>query len=401
MVEFNPYDAETWANPYPAYAALRAEAPVYRNDDPQFWALSRHADVLGAHNDWETYSSTGGVTIEGVEKDFPMLIVKDPPEHHWHRRIISKVFTPRRMAELESFIRRRAGELLDAQRDAAEFDIVGEFALRLPLDVISELLGIPAEHRMTVSHLSDLLTERGPDTDPGQFAEASAGLLALYLELVAERRRKPQDDIISMIMQTEVADDEDGRTRRMADEEIAFRFLELGSAGHETVARAIPNGLMAMTRFPDQARLLRADLSLAAKAVEETLRFDPPSQLQGRSTTRDVALHGVTIPAGAKVMLITGSALRDETVYDNPDAFDLGRREHPSTLFFGFGIHRCLGAHLARLEIKIAYQEIFARYPEFHVDIDRAERQVSTNVRGVSRLPFVVDQASAPVPAGA
>ncbi|KPM54085.1 cytochrome [Frankia sp. CcI49] len=401
MVEFNPYDAVTWADPYPTYAALRAEVPVYRNDDLQFWALSRHADVLAAHNDWETYSSTGGVTIEGIEKDFPMLVVKDPPDHHWHRRIVSKVFTPRRMSELEPFIRRQARELLDAQRDATEFDIVGEFALPLPLEIISELLGIPVEHRMTVNRLSDLLTERGPDTDPNQFAEAIGGLLALYLELVVERRRKPQDDVISMIIQTEVTDDEDGRTRRLSDEEIAFRFLELGTAGHETVARAIPNGLMAMTRFPDQARMLRDDPSLATKAVEETLRLDPPSQLQGRTTTRDVTLHGVTIPAGAKVMLVTGSALRDETVYDRPDVFDLTRQHHPSTLFFGFGIHRCLGAHLARLEIKIAFEEIFARYPEFHLDLDRAEWQVSTNVRGVSRLPFVVGRASAPVPAGA
>jgi cytochrome P450 len=388
MLTFNPYDAATWADPYPTYARLRAEAPVYRNDELGFWALSRHADVLAAHNDWETFSSAGGVTIEGREKDSPMLILKDPPAHHWHRKIISKVFTPRRIMDLEPFIRTRAGELLDAQRDNDEFDVVSEFSIKLPLDVISELLGIPAEHRLTVSNLSDRLAVRGPEADMDDVAAARMELFRLYLSLVTERRAAPQDDIISLIMTTEVTDDEDGATRRMADEEIAFRFLELGFAGHETVAKAIPNGLMAMTRFPDQVRLLRVQPELTIRAVDETLRFDPPSQLQGRQTTKDVTLHGVRIPAGERVMLITGSALRDETVYDNPDVFDLRRAEHPSTLFFGFGIHRCLGAHLARMEVKVAFEEILRRYDDFHVDADRAERHISTNVRGASSLPF-------------
>ncbi|WP_261567314.1 cytochrome P450 [Frankia gtarii] len=400
MVVFNPYDPVTWRDPYPIYARLRAEEPVHRNEELGFWAFARHADVLAAHNDWDTYSSTGGVTIEGAERGAPMLILKDPPEHRWHRKIIGRVFTPRRIMALEPFIRARAGELLDRHRDVGEFDVVGEFAIKLPLDVISELLGIPAERRSTVSELSDRLAARGPDTDPTAAMEAGAGLLTLYLELVAERRRNPQDDIISMIMNTEVIDDEDGRTRSMSDEEIAFRFLELGFAGHETVAKGIPNGLMALTRFPDQARLLRDDLSLAGKAVEETLRFDPPSQLQGRITTREVVVQGVTIPAGERVMLITGSALRDESVYERPDTYDLRRTEHPSTLFFGFGIHRCLGAHLARLEMKIAFEEIFQRYEEFHVDVDRAVHHVSTNVRGVSHLPLVVDRAGTPATAG-
>ncbi|MBL7496703.1 cytochrome P450 [Frankia sp. CNm7] len=388
MIEFNPYSPATYADPYPVYARMREEAPVYRNEELRFWALTRHADVLAAHNDWGTYSSTGGVTIEGTEKDFAMLIVKDPPSHRWHRKIISKVFTPRRIMELEPFIRERTRELLDAQRDRDEFDLVGDFSIKLPLDVISELLGIPAEHRSTVSDLSDRLAARGPDADPEDVALAGAGLLELYLQLVAERRANPRDDIISMIMSTEVTDDEDGGTRRMEDDEIAFRFLEMGFAGHETVAKGIPNGIMAMTRFPDQAALLRADPGLVTKAVEETLRFDPPSHLQGRQTTKDVTLHDVTIPAGDRVMLVTGSALRDERVYESPDVFDMRRAEHLSTLFFGFGIHRCLGAHLARVEIKVAFEEIFRRYADFQVDIDRAVRHVSTNVRGVAHLPF-------------
>jgi cytochrome P450 len=272
MLDFNPYDAATWADPYPTYARLRAEAPVFRKEELGFWALSRHADVLAAHNDRDTFSSAGGVTIEGTEKDFPMLIVKDPPAHRWHRKVISKVFTPRRILALEPFIRNRAGELLDALRDRDEFDLVSEFSIKLPLDVISELLGIPAEDRPTVSELSDRLAARGPESDPEDMAAASGGLLGLYLRLVSERRANPQNDIISMIMNTEVTDDEDGGTRRMEDEEIAFRFLELGFAGHETVAKGIPDGLMAMTRFPDQVALMRADPDLSTRAVEEALR---------------------------------------------------------------------------------------------------------------------------------
>ncbi|MEX5637071.1 cytochrome P450 [Parafrankia sp. FMc2] len=170
--------------------------------------------------------------------------------------------------------------------------------------------------------------------------------------------------------------------------ETAQRFLEMGAAGHETVAKGIPNGLMALTRFPDQRRALLNDRSLLPKAVEETLRYDAPSQLRGRTTTRDVELHGTTIPAGERVMLITGSALRDDRVYDEPDRFDLNRTQDPSTLFFRLGIHRCLGAHRARMEMRVAFDEILNRFPDFDVDESRAQRHVVSNVRGVSALPF-------------
>ncbi|ADP83728.1 cytochrome P450 [Pseudofrankia inefficax] len=388
MIEFNPYDLATYRDPYPVYRALRDEAPVYWNPDLKFWALSRHADVLAAHNDWETYSSTGGVTIEGSEAGAPMIILRDPPEHRWHRKIVGKVFSPKRMLDLEPFIRSRAGELLDRFVDADEFDVVRDFSVTLPLDVISELLGIPREDRAGVNEAADRMLSRGEGGDDEQaFVENSGILLNLYLSLVAERRRNPTDDPISLLIQTEV-EDEDGSTRRLDDEEIAFRFLEMSVAGHETVAKAIPNGLMALTRFPEQRRLLLADPGLYDRAASETLRFDAPSQLQGRTAKRDVQLHGVTIPAGDRVMLITGSALRDERVYASPDVFDLNRRDEPSTLFFGFGIHRCLGAHLARLEVKVALEEVLRRYPDFVADPDRAVMKVSSNVRGAANLPF-------------
>lgn len=395
MVEFNPYDAATYRDPYPVYRALREEAPVYRNPDLRFWALSRHADVLAAHNDWETYSSTGGVTIEGNEAGAPMIILRDPPEHRWHRKIVSKVFSPRRMLDLEPFVRRRAGELLDRFVDADEFDVVREFSVKLPLDVISELLGIPVGDRATINEAADRMLSRGEGTDDEQaFYESSATLLNLYVSLVAERRKNPTDDPISLLISTAVSDDEDGSTRRLDDDEIAFRFMEMSVAGHETVAKAIPNGLMALTRFPEQRRLLLADPGRYDQAAGETLRFDAPSQLQGRTAKRDVELHGVTIPAGDRVMLITGSALRDDRVYDNPDVFDLDRRDEPSTVFFGFGIHRCLGAHLARLEVRVALEEVLRRFPDFVADPARAVMKVSSNVRGAANLPFATRGAA-------
>jgi len=396
MIEFNPYDLATYRDPYPVYRVLRDEAPVYRNAELGFWALSRHVDVLAAHNDWGTYSSAGGVTIEGREAGAPMIILRDPPEHRWHRKIVSKVFSPRRMLALEPYIRRRAGELLDRFLDADEFDVVRDFSVLLPLDVISELLGIPEEYRQTINECSDRMLARGEGVDDeAEFINANMEIINIYLSLAAERRKNPTDDPISLLIQTEVLDDEDGTTSRaLPDDEIAFRFLELGVAGHETVAKAIPNGLMALTRFPDQRRLLLSDPSLYDRAAGETLRYDAPSQLQGRTATRDVELHGVTIPVGDRVMLITGSALRDERVYENPDVFDLNRRDEPSTLFFGFGIHRCLGAHLARLEVKIAVEEILKRFPDFVADPERAVMKVSANVRGAANLPFVTKGAA-------
>jgi cytochrome P450 len=401
MVEFNPYDLATAIDPYPVYRRLRDEAPVFYNEELKFWAISHHADVLAAHNDWETFSSAGGVTIEGDEKDRPLLIVKDPPEHRWHRKIIGKVFTPRRMLDLEPYIRRRAGELLDEHRDDDEFDIVQEFSIKLPLDVISELLGIPQAYRSDIHRLSDLVVQRGEHVDNDAVMKAGLDLFMLYYGLAQEHRANPTEDVITLLMETEVTDDADGTTRQLADEEIAARFMEMGFAGHETVAKGIPNGLMGLTKFPEQLAALKADRSLLATTVEETLRYDPPSHLQGRTTTRDVEVHGVTIPAGERVMLITGSALRDERVYEDPDTFSLSRRDEPSTLFFGYGIHRCLGAHLARLEMRVAFEEILNRFPDFYVDEARAERHVVSNVRGAASLPFRPRGAKTPAGVGA
>ena len=392
-LEYDPYDYDTFCDPYPIFARLREQAPVYRNEALDFWLLTRHADVLAAHNDFARFSSTAGPTIERMppEASSGLLIAKDPPEHRWHRTVIGKVFTPRRISALEPYIRKRCQELLDPFIGEPEFDVAEQFALQLPLNVISELLNIPHELRDEIHELADQSLER--TDDPGlaekQFA-AQIRIFEIFHGLVVDRQQKPHDDIISVIMNTEVDADESGtRKRKLEAAEVAVRFQEIAFAGHETVAKAIPNGTIAMTAFPDQRRLLASDPALSGAAADEVLRYDPPSQLQGRLTTEDVTLHGVTIPADSRVMLSTAAALRDPAAYPDPDRFDIGRRGDPSTIYFGFGVHRCIGSHLARLEIRVAFEELLARFPDFAVDESRAVRHVSSNVRGVAHLPLL------------
>lgn len=393
MVEYNPFDWETAHNPYPVYRQLRDEAPVYRNEQFGFWALSRYADVVAAHLNSDDFSSAHGVTIEGAEKDAPFLIVKDAPEHTAHRRIVGRLFTPRRIALLEPFVRRTAAGLLDELRDADRFDVVEDFSFRLPLDVISELIGIPESYRLQIHHLSDRIAVRESAEMTEDGILATLELAGLLTDLVRERRASPGDDVITMLMNTPV-EEEDGRTRMLTDDELAGRFLELSFAGHETVAKLIPNGVVALAWCPDARRELAANPALMANAVEEMLRWDPPSHYQGRWTTRDVEVRGTVIPAEQRVILVTGSAVHDERKYPDPDTFDI-HRDIDRHVSFGFGRHLCLGASLARLETRVAFEELLKRFPDFSIDETGVERRVSVNVRGLSKLPLVVESRAA------
>ena len=393
MVEYNPFDWDTAHNPYPVYRQLRDEAPVYRNEQFGFWALSRYADVVAAHLNSDDFSSAHGVTIEGAEKDAPFLIVKDAPEHTAHRRIVGRLFTPRRIALMEPFVRRTAAGLLDKLRDADRFDVVEDFSFRLPLDVISELIGIPESYRLQIHHLSDRIAVRETAEMSEDGILATLELAGLLTDLVRERRASPGDDVITMLMNTPV-EEEDGRMRMLTDDELAGRFLELSFAGHETVAKLIPNGVVALAWCPDARRELAANPALMANAVEEMLRWDPPSHYQGRWTTRDVEVRGTVIPAEQRVILVTGSAVHDERKYPDPDTFDI-HRDIDRHVSFGFGRHLCLGASLARLETRVAFEELLKRFPDFTIDETGVERRVSVNVRGLSKLPLVVESRAA------
>jgi cytochrome P450 len=386
MIDFNPYDREFANDPYPIYKRLRDEAPVYHCAPLNIWAISRYVDVLDAHRDFKTYSSAGGVTIEGLEAASAMLIVKDPPQHIWHKALITKVFTPARMMALEPYVRSLVVSLLEQAAQKPEFDFVEEFALQVPLQVISELIGIPVEERAEIHRLTNKLLTREGDSTLQEFMAVMEASAAIYRRIIQERRARPRKDPISYLIETEVQD-EQGVPRRLTDEEMVARFSELAAAGHETVAKAIPNGAMALQRFPAERQKLIDNPDLVPSAVEEILRFDPPSQLQGRTTTRDVTLHGMTIPAGSKTMLLTGAATRDERRFERPDVFDVSRESPVDSIYFGFGIHRCLGVHLARLELRVVFEELLKRYPRFEVDPARATRSVLSNVRGVRSLP--------------
>ncbi len=392
-VEFNPYDPEVQYNPYPCFKRMRDEAPVYYNRELNFYALTRYDDVLAAFLDPTTFISGNGVTMEGIDKDIPFLIATDPPDHTWMRKLFSRLFTPRRMAELEPFMRRVASQYLDRAVGRDRFDIMQDFAWRFPLDVISELLGLPEEFRESYHHLAYRVGARqfDPVKGSGPTEDAIAALfelLALVQDLVAETRKRPRDDIISMLIAADVAD-ESGNTRRLSDDLITWQFQLLATAGHETVTNLIGNGTVALWWHPQQRAELVQDPSLIPGAVDEMLRWDNPAPPNGRWTTRDVELHGVTIPKDSRVMLYHASANHDERCYENPELFDIHRVFHRPVVF-GFGIHRCLGANLARLEGQVAFEELLARFPNYDIDEAGVVRPAAQLMRGLDHLPLIL-----------
>lgn len=393
MLQFNPYDPAFNADPYPTYARLRAEAPVFYNPDMNHWVLSRYDDVIAAHADEVTFTSKYGVLIEeipGASGGPSPLINMPEPEHGLAKRLVSKLFSRPRMNALDIYIRQRAGELLEQaaeEADGGEFNFVDKVTVKLPLDVISELLGIPEEYRAQVHHLCNGILIRGTAEEAANSMAALQQATGLFMTLAQDRRANPRDDVISMLIADEVVD-ENGVKHGLSDLDIAIRFVELALAGHETVAKTIPNGAMAFHKFPEQRRKLMEDRSLLTSAADEIVRYDPPSQMQGRTTTRDVTIRGVTIPEGARVVLATASASRDPDAFPNADQFDITRPVGLKSHYFGYGVHKCLGIHLARQEIAIAFDELFTRFPQWEVDPDRVTRLILTNVRGVATLPM-------------
>ncbi len=389
--EYDPYDYAQDEDPYPVYKRMRDEAPVYHNARLGFWALSRFHDVLGALVDSETFSSAWGTSLEFMDAPKPdsgLIIYMDPPRHTKYRNLVSKAFTPRSMAQIEPEVVRIARAHLDALAGRSEFDLVEDYTSRLPMDVISALLGIPESDRREVQRKSNALLHREPGNPlPTQAAIAATGeLLAYITRLMAERRARPGDDLLTRLLEVEV-EDERGERARLGDDDVRMFFVLLATAGNETVMKLLATALHELWRRPDQRRLLAREPDWIENAVEETLRFDPPSQYQGRVATRDVSLHGVTIPRGARVALVNGASGRDERKYADPDVYDV-RRAIDLQLGFGYGRHVCLGAHLARMESRIGLAEFLARYPDY--EITRTERMHSSNVRGFQRVEVAV-----------
>jgi cytochrome P450 len=382
--EYDPYSYEIDIDPYPLYRRMRDEAPAYYNSRLDFWALTRFQDCHDAFLDWQSYSSAQGTVLElmGDQKFSGSLIIfMDPPKQTRYRNLVSKAFTPARMRALEPRIREITVDYLDRLVGLPRFDVLREFTAKLPMDVISTLLGIPKQDRDAVRGWSNDILHRdaGNPMPTKRGFESMAKLYAYFGEQMEERRRQPKDDVMTLLLEAEV----DGE--KLDDDEIRGFFNLLATAGNETVTKLLGSAFYWLNRFPDQRRILAEQPQVIPNAVEEFLRFDPPSQYQGRTLTRDVELHGMPLPKGAKVMLVNGASGRDERRFPDPDRLDV-KREIEFHLGFGYGRHVCLGAFLARMESKVALEEFFRRWREYDVPESGIERIHSSNVRGFAGL---------------
>ncbi len=388
---YDPYDYEIDENPHPVWKRMRDEAPLYRNDEYDFWALSRFQDVMHASLEDRTFSSAYGTVLELIGDEpnaSPMMIFKDRPEHTELRKLVSRGFSPRRIRALEPQIRAIACRYLDEQVGKSGFDYLEDFGAKLPVMVISTLLGVPEEDRDDIRHWTDALLHRDEgQTDMAEkHEEVSQKLWGYFAQYVEERRKSPRDDIMTVLLQSEIPL-ADGTTRKLTDVELLAFIGLLSGAGNETVARLLGWVATTFARNPEQRQKLVRDPSKIPNAVEELLRYEAPSPVQARRLTRDVELHGEKLREGSKVLLLTGSAGRDDREYPDPDRFDVERRIDRH-LSLGLGVHFCLGASLARMESRVAIEETLKRFPEWDVAWEETERVHTSTVRGYAKVPI-------------
>lgn len=388
---FDPYDVDISADPYPAYERLREEAPIYYNERYDFWALSRHEDVQKALVDWETFSNTRSDILDIIKADIELppavIMFEDPPVHTMHRGLMSRIFTPRRMAALEDQIREFCRACLDPLVGEERFDIIAELASMVPMKVISMLLGIPEEDQVAVRDKTDanLRTKPGEAMRIRQEEVASGAMFEEYIDWRAEN---PSDDLMTHLLNAEF-EDSDGRVRRLTRSEVSTYTSVLAGAGNETTGRLIGWLVKLLAEHPDQRRAVHDDKSLLNAAIDETLRFEPTGHATARYVMKDVDFYGTTVPAGSPILMLMASANRDPRRYSDPDTYDISRSDIQH-LTFGYGLHYCLGASLARLEGRVALEELLNRFPDWDVDLDDAALASTTTVRGWERLPVVV-----------
>lgn len=390
-VDYDPRDALTDLDPYPTFKRLRDEQPLYYNANHDFYALSRFDDVRAASIDFQTYASGYGTVLElltgPVEfvQALQSILFEDPPIHDVHRKIMTRSFGHRRISLLEPRMRELCALYLDPLRGEHSFDFMTDFALKLPMMVIGELLGVPEDEQNWLQHKSDALVG---SQDRGAFDVIVLGeLYGYYQSKVEERRSRLGDDMISELIEARVVDDV-GEERGLDDREVLNFLLLLGSAGNETVARLLGWAGSTLPDNPDSRAALVANPAAIPGAVEELLRYEPPSPVQGRRVVADARWYGETVPAGANILLLTGAAARDDRIYVDPDRFDIYRRPSSPHLSFGKGLHFCLGATLARLEARVALEEFLRRFPTWNVRHDVAVMAHTSSVRGWSSLPI-------------
>jgi cytochrome P450 len=389
-VYYDPYDFEIDTDPYPVWKRLRDEAPLYYNEKYDFFALSRYEDVDRGLLDWETYRSGKGSILELIRADFEIpsgvILFEDPPAHHLHRALMSRVFTPRKMNDLEPKVREYCKKSLDPLVGAGRFDFIADLGAQMPMRVIGYLLGIPEQDQAAIRDQLDeglRLTEGEDVTFEG--SDLAGG--EMFAEYVDWRAEHPSDDLMTQLLNAEF-EDENGVVRTLTREEVLTYINLLAGAGNETTTRLIGWTGKLLGEHPDQRRQLAVDRSLIPNAIEEVLRFEAPSPVQARYVAADVEHHGQTVSEGSVMVFLNGSANRDERHFEDADRFDV-HRSIGRHLSFGYGIHLCLGAALARLEGRVALDEVLNRFPDWEVDYAEATQARTSTVRGWESLPVV------------
>jgi len=392
-IYYDPYDFGIDADPYPVFKRLRDERPLYYNEDLDFYAVSRFADVESCSIDWQTFSSARGSVLEiirsGMVVPRGMFIFEDPPLHNLHRRLMARVFTARRVSVLEGRMRAYCAAVLDPLVGSGGFDFVRDLGADLPMRVISDMLGIPEGDQVAVrDHFDEgLRIEEGQSPDQMNAVTRSADMSS-FAPYISFRRQHPADDLITDLMEATFTD-ETGRDRHLDDEEVLNYAMLLAAAGNETTTKLIGWAGFLLGAHPDQRRSLVNDPGLIPGAIEEILRYEAPSPVQARYVTRDVVLHDTTVPEGSILLMLNAAANRDDRQFDEPDRFDV-RRAIDHHVTFGFGLHFCMGAALARLEGRVALEGVLTRFPDWEVDHPNAERVHTSTVRGWHRLPVLL-----------
>jgi cytochrome P450 len=393
-LRWDPYDPEFFADPYPAFRRLREEAPIYYNDQYGFYAVSRYADVELGLTDKETFSSARGDILEMIKQNVPVpygsFIHEDPPVHTVHRRVLNRVFTPKKMAALEPQIRQFCANALDPLVAGGEFDFITNLGSDMPMRVIGMLLGIPEEDQVAVRERVDanLRTEAGKPIDYSNQHPMGEG----FEEYIDWRAKHPSDDLMTELLNVEF-EDEKGTTRRLSRDEILIFVNIIAGAGNETTNRLIGWTGKVLAEHPEQRRQIYENRALIPQTIEELLRFEPPGPSVARYVARDTEFHGTKVPAGSVLVCLVGSGNRDERKFVNGDQFDINRARVPH-LTFGHGIHVCLGNALARVEGRIALDELLNRFPEWDVDLANARLSSTSTVRGWETLPAFTPRAS-------
>jgi cytochrome P450 len=390
-VYFDPYDVIINADPYPTYERLREESPLYYNERYDFWALARHEDVQKALVNWEVFSSSRGDMLDvlraGINVPTGVVMWEDPPVHTSHRGLLSRVFTPRRMALLEDQVRAYCVRCLDPLVGCDGFDVITELASMLPMRVIGMLLGIPEEDQVAVRDKTD----RDLRTRPGQpmrIEQSEVATGEMFAEYVEWRAHHPSDDLMTVLLNAEY-EDELGERRTLTRREVLTYTSVLAGAGNETTGRLIGWLAKVLAEHPDQRRLVVDDRSLIPNVIDETLRFEPTGHASARYVTEDVEYYGTTLPAGSAVLLLMASANRDPRRFEDPDTYDVERGDLQH-MTFGYGLHFCLGASLARLEGRVALNEFLNRWPDWDIDYSGIKLASTSTVRGWENLPLIV-----------